>query len=78
MLKLWTDGTETYVAESIEDAMRMQRETLGENPEPQDWEERIPLGPLTIHLDDGQREVTRTAEEWIASNGPGFLCSTEF
>lgn len=77
-LKLWTDGTETYVAESLEQAREMQFKNIDDNPEPiEAWKERTSPDPLRIHTDD-HGYVTQPIADWIRKNGPGFLCSTEW
>jgi hypothetical protein len=81
VLNLWTDGTETYVADSAEAAMEMQVICLGENPSDVNrWHVRENKGPITIDMserDAGDGEMTKTHAEWIAHNGPGFLSLTE-
>jgi len=79
-LNLWTDDTETYVAESAEQARGMQVRLLGENPGDVDkWHIREDKGPLTIDMSEqDEGEVTLTHAEWIVRTGPGFLCSTEY
>lgn len=78
-LRIWTDGTDTYVATTVEHAMLMQRQLLGENPSEADaWGEDT-RAIITILDDDAPGgKVTKTRDEWIADNGPGFLCSTEW
>lgn len=80
MLNLWTDDTETYVADSAEQAREMQVKCLGENPDDLDeWHIRKEKGPLTIDLSEQDLgKVTLTHAEWIERNGPGFLCSSEY
>lgn len=85
-LKLWTNGVETYLAESPADIPALYEKQTGGTYDPDEhgeWEERSEDGPLTIVMDtsnnDNPRErVTKTFGEWIATNGPGFLCSTEY
>jgi hypothetical protein len=85
-MKVFADIAEWYVAENLEDAMRMQREHIGENPSPaEDWEELAPEAEIWIWVDeffgdisDSGVLVIGTAEVWIEDNGPGFLCSTEY
>lgn len=86
VLKLWTNGVETYVARDVDHVLVLYKETTGDDYDAEDcgeWEERREDGPLTIVMDtsnnDNPRErVTKTFGEWIATNGPGFLCSTEY
>ena len=78
-LNLWTDGVETYIAESAEQAMEMQIKMLGESSRIGRWRVREDKGPLKIDLSEQDLgDVEKTHAEWIASNGPGFLCSTEY
>lgn len=80
-LALFSDGTETYVASSVEEARKMQFDLCGENPEPEtEWSEvsKNVDRTLTIHTDDGEGPVSKTVGQWIKDNGPGFLCSTEY
>jgi hypothetical protein len=81
-LHAWTDGTETYVAESVDAAMAMQRELAGDDcdQEPADEWRAFPPGKVfTIDLSEEDRgKVTKTIAEWILENGPGKLCSTEW
>jgi hypothetical protein len=76
-LKIWTDRTVWYVAATAEDATEMQKTDLSSDEvTPVDkWSEVI-SEKMTIRDDDGTR-TTKTLAEWIASNGPGFLASTE-
>ena len=79
-LHAWTDGTDTFVATSMDDARRMQREYGGENCDQEDdsaWHIYDPERALTIYLDDGRGKVTKTISEWILEHGPGPLCSTD-
>lgn len=80
-LKLWTNGTETYVARDVAHVLELYKATVGEAYDAEDcseWEEREDKGPFAIALDDGRGSVTQTPAEWIAENGEGFLCSTEY
>lgn len=77
----WTDGYDIFIAPSIDDARRMQREHTGEdyNTCPLvEWSRANPERSLTIRLDDGRGDVTQTIADWIRESGPGFLCSTEW
>lgn len=83
-LKVWKNSTiDWYVAESPEHAMALQADTIGSdypddlNPL-HDWEEET-RPTLTIQEYHGEPgDTTHTLAEWIAINGPGMLCSTEF
>lgn len=48
--------------------------------DPEDWEEVPETQAITIHEDEDREsaKVTKTAAEWAAENGPGFLCSSEY
>lgn len=78
LLKAWTDGTETYVAETLEEARAMQREATGFSEEDQaaEWYARDSTKLLRIYFDD--EVIEKSVGRWITENGPGFLCSTEF
>jgi hypothetical protein len=80
-LQLFTDGTETYVACSVGDALAAQRKHLGENPNPRPerWRRIAPDTPWKVWLEwIGQgTPITKTAAEWAESTPRGFLCSTE-
>lgn len=75
------DVIEWVIAESPEEAAELAKEYAGE-PDP-DWE----TGPwralpdddtLAIEDEDLALVVTKTCAEWVASNGRGFLASTEY
>lgn len=77
-LKLWSDGSEMYIAESIPHAMALQEKLLGENPVPAaDWLEWTPPDPLSMFDDEANQMVTKPIAAWVEL-GPGFLCSTEW
>ena len=80
-LKIWTDKTVWYVAESAEDAHRMQvnDSSVDDATAPNGWVE-VTGETLTLTDDDGtgtQTRETKTLVEWVGENGPGFLASTE-
>jgi hypothetical protein len=80
-LKIWTDGTEAYVAASIEEAMAMQAALLGESPcEVGEWgeDERQVLTIIDDPASSLEKKTTKRREDWIAENGPGFLYSSEY
>ncbi len=95
-LQVWTDGTDWYVAEDIDDIRACVIEQHGSWEE---WEDRewtaLPADKvISIHDSDGDLRrrgiatttnpisglevVERTCAEWIASEGRGMLCSTEY
>lgn len=77
------DGTEWYIAATLDDALAAQREHTGIGPDDQDreyWTEVPDESELGIYLDE-EREAeatTKTCAEWAAEKGRGFLCSTEY
>ena len=84
-LRLWTNGFDTYVAASPADIPAMHKAWNGydmDASEQYKFYERASDRPITITFVDGPDEsgqrVTKTAAEWIAANGPGLLCSTEY
>ena len=78
-LRLWFNGADTYVARDIENARELMLAQIGHIDDvapTEDWSEET-RAELTIGDDDlGTR--TKTRVEWIAENGEGFLCSTEW
>lgn len=76
------DVTEWFVAESLGDAVEVAREYLGEVCEMDpaemdlDFSQEPDNKPLTMD-DDGTR-VVKSAAEWAAENGKGFLMTTEY
>lgn len=84
-LHVFHNGTDWYVAESAEDASRVAEDhytcdAADVGAEPGDLEQLPDDKPLTI-LDTENHEgpsTTKTCAEWCASNGRGFLGSTEF
>ena len=80
-LKLWTNGVETYVARDAEHVLELYQahnRQAYDAEECGEWEEREDTGPFAIYVDDGRGSVKKTPAEWIADNGPGMLCSTEY
>lgn len=72
-LGVWTDGRERYIANSIEEAMEMQMDRIGENPMSTDgWTEMDQKTYLVIEDDVTIDE--RTVHDWILQCGRGFLC----
>jgi hypothetical protein len=78
-LHVFSDGTDTVVAASLEDALAVWTEHAGEREDDMDPFELVPdEKPLTItDADDGTME-TKTAGQWADDNGRGFMCSTEW
>jgi hypothetical protein len=85
-LSLWTNGADTYVARNAEHAHELMGKHLGypyesEASPIEDWKQRVHVGPLSLTIEHDVADLTRetkTVDEWITSNGPGFLCSTEY
>jgi len=84
MLHCYRDATDWIVAESPEDACLIQAQNLGdEGTSPDSFSECDPNSVLHISCDDadlfdGKHRQSKTIAEWIAWNGRGVLCSTEF
>ena len=84
---VFADTAEYYIAETLEQAMEMQRQYLGENPgEDEDWSQCADEDELFIWLND-ESDVTEHGSGmpvlgafcvWAESYDPGFLCSTEY
>lgn len=80
-LKVWTNDTDTVIAADLADVKRVIADHYGsdEFDEDDSWRLRSDERPLKIHNFDGnETAVTKTNAEWIASEGRGFLCSTEY
>jgi hypothetical protein len=80
-LRLWTNGFDTYVAESPADILAMHKAWSGEDLDGDEQFIERTDAKITITIADAEpsrERVTKTAAEWIADNGPGLLCSTEF
>jgi|JI10StandDraft_1071094.scaffolds.fasta_scaffold79507_5 hypothetical protein len=85
-LKVWAsltdaDETELVVAASEEDAQAAIAEHIGDKPEDvarRAWQEIPADRVIEIGTDDGRGVLKKTAAEWVASDGRGFLCSTEW
>lgn len=83
----FTDNCDTCVAASIEDALTVMEEYGVTDPDPEMWEQVEDAAEITIHCDadgvpaqpgdPGVAPVTKTAAEWAAAQGRGFLCTTE-
>lgn len=83
-LQLWTNDYDTVVAESAKEAAELMLRQCGADQEDIDtycWEEfelheKQGDAELTIVIDD--EPVKKTVRDWIAENGKGLLCSTEY
>ena len=84
-LHIYHDELDWIIAESIKAAMAMQVETTGGDPSPMGiWFQLDDDSDLMIWLDElgdvsyGGNLVIGQASAWIESEGPGWLCSSEF
>lgn len=85
-MKVFTNGTDTVVAEDLADVQRVVEAQYGATFEQEGWTldewEQVPDDkPITICNVDGRGhddKETRTAAEWAAHDGRGLLCSTEW
>jgi hypothetical protein len=87
-LHCFTDDCDTCVASSIEDAEAVMREYGITEHDPECWERVEDATEITIHCDSlgqpaipgdpGVEPITKTAAEWVASRGRGFLCTSEW
>ena len=79
-LKVWTDGTDTVIAEDIRAVQKVMEVHAG-SWESSDGDWRVIDGAklIKIHNFTGHEDiVTKTADEWVKAEGRGFLCSTEW
>jgi len=86
-LHIFSDEYESYVAETLEQALKMQFELIGENYDDEDnWCQQDDDTEIMIWIDDlGEIAehghgtlVIGTGHAWIEAFGSGFLCSTEY
>lgn len=85
-MKVFSDDTDTWVAEDLADVARVFEEHNGfslddESLTLRDFEQVPDDQPITIcnvHDRGADDKETRTAAEWAALNGRGLLCSTEW
>lgn len=81
--KLWFDGYDYYVAESAEEAQKLQIELTGRDAyrdEQNNFQEVDPGSDVTIYDDamiDNRKSETRKAKEWVVGRTKGLLASTE-
>jgi hypothetical protein len=77
-------GPDTYIAYDEDDAWACMEEQTGIKRDSDDYEGEVAVRvaddmPLRILLEEGRPEAeTKTAAEWCAQEGRGFLCSTEY
>jgi hypothetical protein len=79
VLMIWHDGVDWFVATTAEEAEAMR----AKHYQSEDAKGLVPWAPwdkptLKITPDEGSTWQEKTCTEWIAENGPGFLCSTEW
>ena len=83
-MQVYTNGTDTVVAESIDDVRAVVEAQYGCTMESEGWSldewHRVKDDkPITItNYDDQGNKLTLTAAEWAARDGRGLLCSTEW
>ena len=93
-LRMFTNDTDTVIAKDVDDAWVVWSEHTGEDREDYDdpygwsWKEMPGTEELSIWCDsagdpdtpesDGVELMAKTVAEWIAAQGRGFLCSTEY
>lgn len=85
-MKVFTDGTYTFVAENLADVANVFKEVIGYTMEQEmadldEWREVNDTKLITIrnvHDRGWDDKETKTAAEWAAENGRGLLCSTEW
>lgn len=77
-LYLWSNNDEEWwVAESAEEACELAVKSCGclpgEGGAVEDWT-KVPDNKIIHVLDEDGNKVHKTAKEWAASEGKGFLC----
>ena len=80
-LRAYSDGTDTFVAYSLDDVWLLRDELCGNDAYEENEFEAIPMERKLKIMDenhDPESAVEKTVKEWIEFNGRGFLCSTEF
>lgn len=85
-MKVFTNGTDTVVAEDLADVQRVIEAQHGSTFEQEGWtldafKELPDDKPITIrnvHDRGLDHKETRTAAEWALLEGRCFLCSTEW
>lgn len=79
-LKVWTDATDTVIAEDIRDVRRVMESHAGSwESNDGDWRVIEDDKLIKIHNVTGHEDIVeKTADEWVKAEGRGFLCSTEW
>ena len=78
-LYVWSDKTDWVIAESLEDVREVLREhRCDDDIIIEDFAKLPDDNVIVIGDEDGVLKTSKTAAEWAAENGRGFLCSTEY
>jgi hypothetical protein len=87
-MHVYTNDTDTVIAADLDDVRAIIEAHIGCTLEAEGWSlddwRMLPDDEIkTIRFDDEvppgvEPRVTKTCAEWIASEGRGFLCSTEY
>lgn len=89
-LKMWCDDVDYVIATTPRQATKLWEGTIGEarsdhNFTDDDWEEvpadmslTVTCGLVLSGREFAEQKVTKTAAEWCAAFGAGFLCSLEY
>lgn len=82
-LHVWTNGNDSVIAESKEEALALLIKEVGpddgENQKIENWSVTPDDKRIGINFTDGPagHRESYTAAEWCALNGKGYLCSQE-
>lgn len=82
-MRVWTNYVDWVVAADLDDVRKVLVEQYGDTPEIDTWIEEgfTPLDddkPITITNYSSGDPLTLTCADWIAREGRGHLCSTEY
>lgn len=85
-MKVFTNDTDTVVAEDLADVQRVVEAHYGATFEQEGWTldewEQVPddqvITICNFHDRGADDKEARTAAAWASSEGRGFLCSTEW
>lgn len=83
-LQVWTNGNDSVIAESKEEALFLLVKELGPMPGEagriENWSATPDDKRIGINFTDGPEpsHESHTAAEWCAQNGKGYLCSREY